>query len=119
MRQITGEYDMNAKLRERMSHLICADHQTLPSLCLNLRMSLNGASEPISSGETAKALQFLKDVDAEWHETVYPEDIEIDAAVRQLVRATISYIETYLQEFSEIDGSCADYFRASLEGPFL
>lgn len=66
--------------------------RTLLELCLDLRMAHNGSADPISPEETAAAIAYLRYRLATWTPST-PSSARFDAAVRELVEATIAEVE--------------------------
>ena len=67
---------------------------TLVDTCLLLRMSLNGSSEPWTNVDVIKAFCLLEKRLEVWSAS-RTEDVEMDEAIRSLVKATLSYAKKH------------------------
>lgn len=75
----------------RMEHL---QRASLPHLCVEVRMSITGASDPWPNNRMRTIRDVLVARLDSWEGGInHPADIEFDEAVRNLVAATIRYID--------------------------
>jgi hypothetical protein len=66
---------------------------SLPDCCLIIRAAINGSYDPWQDDDIDDAVYMLKKRIETWEPTLRPEDERMDTAVRELVLATIEYVE--------------------------
>lgn len=66
---------------------------SLPDCCIVLRAAVNGSSDPWKDEDVDDAVYMLRKRIETWEPTLRPEDERMDAAVKELVLATIEYVE--------------------------
>ncbi len=79
----------------KMQEVLFGTAWTLLEVCMNLRMGVNGAAdewEPYHIADTVKMLEARLET---WQNSIYEKGEKFDAAVRQLVFATIEEVKSY------------------------
>jgi hypothetical protein len=61
----------------------------LPTLCLSLRMSLNGSADPWEPREVAQAIEYIQSRMREWEPSIHKIDQKMDDAVYQMCQAAV------------------------------
>lgn len=77
--------------RELQSQLF--GESTLPTICLDIRGSINGSCDPWIGEDICLARAFLTVIVEEWEPSWHPCDEDMDNAILALIRATIAYID--------------------------
>lgn len=80
--------------------------RTLLEMCLDLRMAHNGSADPISEEETAAALAYLRHRLDEWERPALASGARFDAAVNELVRATIAEVAPVISRVEVESETC-------------
>lgn len=76
------------RLEKREAILPKYGRDTIPTLCIDMRMACNGSADPCTDKEKARGIAFLRCCLETWQ---LPEDRGIDA-VRELIEATLAEI---------------------------
>ena len=80
-------------LRKKQKELI--GDQYLPTLCIQVRMSMNGSADPWTIEKTKQVLEFLKERVEMW-EPSHWSDEKFDNCILTMLRITIEDIQVYL-----------------------
>lgn len=70
----------------------------LPNLCIALRMSLNGAADPMRQDEEQKIIDYIRVRLEQWQPTRLKIEEKMDEAIRQLCYATLEVAAHYRDE---------------------
>ncbi len=76
--------------RERQAKLFPDPCLSLPSICLLVRDSLRGSVDGMDYLQIADAVNLLRMAVQTW-EPAQPDDMEIEAAILSLIKATLRY----------------------------
>ena len=78
----------------------------LPSLCIGLRMSLNGASDPWPEKDVNDAMEYIQERLSQWRPSMRKIDEPMDEAVLQLCHATLQTCCMYREMTPTSNVSC-------------
>ncbi len=68
---------------------------TLPEVCMDLRMAVNGSADGWDVAYIRRVVRMLQSRLATWQPTLYEKSRRVDAAVHALVEATLAEVQSY------------------------
>lgn len=90
--QVTAAFREGRRAACAEQYRLFPDYAMLPEICINLRMAMNGAGDPLDHARVLSTLAMLRQRLLWWEEgPVYSQGV--DDAVRALVSATLAEVE--------------------------